>query len=136
METAFKNLHVQPQVDVDVNFYLNCQPSLMGAILRGVLCQGLKYSLPGEELHINIDSLSNGGVQVKVEAIGDSVSQQQLDRLFMSSNTTSLPPERRFLGIGLEPSIIRELIQSEGGEFSIEPLEMGGIRFRVIFPEG
>jgi signal transduction histidine kinase len=31
--------------------------------------------------------------------------------------------------------IIRELLRSEGGEISIEPYEMGGVRFRVIMPQ-
>jgi K+-sensing histidine kinase KdpD len=136
MDPVFKNIHVQPLVSMEVNNYLNCQPSLMGAIIRGIISQGLRYSRPGEELHINLDPMPNGSVQMKVEAIGETVTQQQLDRLFMQNSSFSLPPERKFLGIGLEPSIIRELIHAEGGDFSIEPLEMGGIRFRAIFPEG
>jgi len=136
MDPVFKNVRVQPHVNMEVNNYLNCQPSLMGAILRGVISQGLRYSKPGEELHIELDSMPNGSIQMKVEVIGETVTQQQVDRLFMANSSNSLPPERKFLGIGLEPSIIRELIQAEGGDFSIEPLEMGGIRFRVIFPEG
>lgn len=136
LEPVFKNIQVQPIVTMDGNNYLNCQPSLTGAIIRGVISQGLRYSTPGEELHISLDPMPNGTLQLKVEAIGAPVSQQQLDRLFFANNSSSLPPERKFLGIGLEPSIIRELIQAEGGEFSIEPLEMGGIRFRVICPEG
>jgi two-component system NtrC family sensor kinase len=136
MEPVFKHINVQPLVSMEVNNFLNCQPSLMGAIIRGIISQGLRYSRPGEELHIDLDPMPNGSVQIKVEAIGETVTQQQLDRLFMQNSSFSLPPERKFLGIGLEPSIIRELIHAEGGDFSIEPLEMGGIRFRAIFPEG
>ena len=136
MDPVFKNVRVQPLVNMEVNHYLNCLPSLMGAIIRGVISQGLRYSNPGEELHIDLGSMPNDSIQMKVEVIGETVTQQQVDRLFMLNNSSSLPPERKFLGIGLEPSIIRELIHTEGGEFSVEPLEMGGIRFRMIFPEG
>jgi K+-sensing histidine kinase KdpD len=136
LDSVCKNIHVQPILSMEINNYLNCQPSLMGAIIRGVISQGLRYSKPGEELHITLEPLPNGSVQMKVESIGDTVTQQQMDRLFLANSSSSLPPERKFLGIGLEPSIIRELIQAEGGDFSIEPMEVGGIRFRVIFPEG
>jgi len=131
--TVFKNLNVRPSVDEDGNCYVNRQPSLVGAILRGVICQSLRYSNPGEDFHINLSQSLNGSVQIKVEAIGNPVSQQQVDRLFAQNNLLPLPSERKFLGIGLEPSIIRELIQSEGGEFSAEPLEVGGFVLERFF---
>jgi DNA-binding response OmpR family regulator/signal transduction histidine kinase len=134
LKSAYKKLNITPRIDEGDNQYINCQPSIMGAIIRGMLCLGLKYSNSGEELHIQLDSVSNGGIQVKVGSLGESILQEQVDRLFMADNSVIIPAERRHLGIGLDPSLIRDLVKSVGGEFAIEPLEMGGIRFRVIFP--
>jgi len=121
MDPVFKNIRVHPQVNLGVNCYLKCQPSWIGAVIRGIIFQGLRYSNPGEDLRIELDSMFNDTVQVKVEAVGATVTQQQVDRLFTSNNSSSLPTERRFLGIGLEPPIIRDLVLAVGANFPLNP---------------
>ena len=135
MDGVFKSLSSHYTLEDDGECFANCQPSMLGTVLRGVINQALRYTHPGEDLHIHLSHEMAGNLQIKVESIGTRIKSELLEQAFVKNDVLPVEPERRFLGLGLELPMIRELLHSEGGEISVEPYEMGGVRFRVILPQ-
>jgi two-component system sensor histidine kinase PhoQ len=67
---------------------------------------------------------------VEIEDDGPGVEPEQVQRLLQRGQRGD---ERRD-GQGLGLSIVRELVEANGGRLEVDRGELGGARFRVILP--
>lgn len=74
--------------------------------------------------------LRRDGVVIEIEDDGPGIEAEQLERLLERGQRGD---ERRD-GQGLGLSIVRELIEANGGRLEVDTGELGGARFRVILP--
>ena len=77
---------------------------------------------------VGIDRTKNACVEILVEDTGPGISSDIKHRLFQPFVTT----KQNGMGIGL--SVSKNIIESHGGQISVEEGEAGGARFRVVLP--
>lgn len=74
--------------------------------------------------------LRRDGLIIEIEDDGPGIEAEQVERLLQRGQRGD---ERRD-GQGLGLSIVRELVEANGGHLEVDRSELGGARFRVILP--
>jgi two-component system, LuxR family, sensor kinase FixL len=115
------NLQLDPSLDLVVVDRVQIQQVLLNLLRNGLEAM---QSSERRELIVSSGPAKNDMVAVDVADTGSGISPDVASRLFQPFVTT----KRQGMGVGL--SISRTIIQSHGGEITVEPNPGGGTIFR------
>lgn len=77
---------------------------------------------------------ADGAVEVHVDDAGDGVPERFVDDLFERFSQASVGDTRTARGVGLGLSIVRALVEANGGAVAYQTSPMGGARFSATLP--
>jgi signal transduction histidine kinase len=130
-QRAFRSVRTETDVQGAPQVKLPA-PRLTQVLLNMVMNAGAAIaSGPRKEGRVTVRARTHGDrVRIEIEDDGPGVAPQVLDRLFEPFVTTKDVGE----GTGLGLAVCRGLVESAGGEVSLDPSYVGGARFTVVLP--
>lgn len=105
----------------------------MYQIIFNLVENGIKYNHDGGTVHVALRR-EEEDVVITVEDTGIGIPPDAMEHVFERFYRVDKARSRQAGGSGLGLSIVRELVQRNYGEITVEPREEGGTRFRVRFP--
>jgi two-component system phosphate regulon sensor histidine kinase PhoR len=102
-------------------------------ILQNLLDNAIKYSEPGGKIRVGVDADARR-VRVRVSDTGTGIPERDLGRIFERFYRVDKARSRALGGTGLGLSIVKHLVQSLGGEITVDS-ELGrGSTFSFTLP--
>ncbi len=112
---------------------VRCAPGVVGLVFANVLDNALKFSPPGGQ--VTVETAADGGdVVVAVSDAGPGIPSDEIPRVFerFYRGSASRSPDSPGVGLGL--AICRAVLESQGGQISVESPRGSGATFRVRLP--
>jgi len=108
-------------------------PRALEQILTNLLDNAIKYTEPGGRIEVRV--VGRGArVQVSLRDTGIGIPEEDLVRIFERFYRVDRARSRALGGTGLGLSIVKHLVQSMGGEISVESRLGEGTRFSFSLP--
>ena len=130
---AERQLDVHCRVEGDVKAWAD--PRALEQIVTNLLDNAVKYSEPSGQVEVRVEG---GPARVRV-AVGDTgigIPEADLTRIFERFYRVDRARSRALGGTGLGLSIVKHLVQSLGGEISVESRVGHGSTFSFSLPKG
>ncbi|MEM6523566.1 MAG: tetratricopeptide repeat-containing sensor histidine kinase [Bacteroidota bacterium] len=102
-------------------------------VLRNLLSNAVKYSKNGDSIRFDVSQLVNQ-IKIIVTDTGVGISKADLPHLFEYSKSKVRKGTNAEIGSGLGLALSKDLIESNGGELSVESIEGEGSRFMITLP--
>src|SRR5699024_1089431 len=135
--TNFKMLYpdFQFNVDDDVNedVYVNMYRNHLEQVFVNILDNAVKYSTDRKEVHISISS-SGDQVDIAIQDFGSGISEEDLGKIFNRFYRVDKARSREKGGTGLGLPIVKELLESYGGQVQVNSQLDYGTIFRIQLP--
>ncbi len=93
----------------------------------------IKYNVQGGRVFIGLDKTEDM-VKLWVEDTGIGIPKEDVENIFSRFYRVDKARSREAGGSGLGLSIVHDAVESFGGEIYVEPSDMGGSCFTVLFP--
>jgi len=130
MENA--GLEFDVSVEKDLTAYVDSE--MWEKIVLNLLSNAFKYTLKGK---IGIDVRSDQNkVLVTISDTGSGIPTEEMQHLFKRFHRIKNATGRSYEGSGIGLSLVKELVQLQGGTISAKSEEGKGSQFTVIFPLG
>ena len=105
----------------------------MYIVLRNLINNAVKYTLPGGEILIDAAQL-DGMLNITVSDNGVGMSKEQMDKIFNFTGVITSPGTRGEKGSGLGLMLSYELVTKLGGAIAVESELNKGSRFTISVP--
>lgn len=128
---ALDKVHRYKQVSVTRNFSAELRvPVEQGALLEllGNILENA-YRLCNKDIRITA-KLSEIGCELVIEDDGPGVPKHQRERILQRGERL----DTQYPGQGIGIAVVKDIIDSYGGQLFVEDSELGGAQFRIIFP--
>jgi heavy metal sensor kinase len=122
------------EVAGDANLEAVGDGDLLFRALSNLVDNAIKYSGEGKRVWVSV-ARQDGAAEVSVRDNGPGIPEEQRERIFERFYRVDKGRSRAQGGIGLGLAIVRELIESMGGEVSVESTPGTGATFRVRLRE-
>jgi two-component system phosphate regulon sensor histidine kinase PhoR len=128
---AERGLDVSCRVEGDPRAWAD--PRALEQIVTNLLDNAVKYTEPGGSVEVAVDGTGRR-VRVAVRDTGIGIPEDDLVRIFERFYRVDRARSRALGGTGLGLSIVKHLVQSMGGEISVESRLGEGTRFSFSLP--
>jgi signal transduction histidine kinase len=108
-------------------------PLHLRRVLDNLLSNALKFTPAGGHIAVRLGR-DNGSLILEVADTGIGIPGDKLDRIFERFYQIDGGTNRRFGGVGLGLSLVKEIVQAHGGTVSVESRLGEGSIFRVRLP--
>lgn len=106
----------------------------MDSILKNILSNALKYTLPNGEVRISVqDNLDNWCIIVKDTGIG--IPTNEKNKLFKLYYRASNVINSKISGVGIGLMLVAKLVRLHGGDIKIDSVVHQGTTIKLIFPK-
>lgn len=114
---------------------ITSDPKLLRQVLDNLISNAIKYSVNKKEVLVNLEvNKDKSEIVFSVTDSGVGINKEELSKLFDRFYRSSNPEVKAVSGSGLGLSISKEIIETLGGEISVDS-ELGrGSRFVVTLP--
>ena len=102
-------------------------------IIFNLVENGIKYNIPGGELYVSVERLEDNAV-IKVRDTGVGVPEDAIGHLFERFYRVDKARSRKSGGSGLGLSIVRNMVERNGGKIAVESTVGEGSLFTLLFP--
>lgn len=120
-------------LEADAPAWLHADATALGALVRNLADNAVRYSPPGSQVRLRVAPASAGqGVRLWVEDSGPGIPPAERGRIFDRFYRGSTSHDSAGSGLGL--AIVRAVAQRHGAEVSLEDSALGGLGVRVDFP--
>ena len=102
-------------------------------IIFNLVENGIKYNIPGGKLTVTVNRLEDNAV-VSVQDTGVGIPEESVGHVFERFYRVDKARARKTGGSGLGLSIVRNMVERNGGEIKLESKVGEGSRFTLIFP--
>jgi len=126
-----KGVKVISDVPPEISVYADENAIL--TILRNLIDNAIKYSKKGGVVRLTVHG-NESTIDIVIEDQGLGMSQDQVDKLFTSKNSTQGTHGEKGTGIGLH--LVRELVEINKGSISIKSKLGKGSTFTITLPKG
>ncbi len=109
------------------------QVDMVAAILRNLVTNALKFTLPGGKVRIEAESRA-GQVELSVSDTGVGMTPEQAEQLFQVERRSSTPGTAGERGSGLGLLLCRDLVEMQGGALDVQSEPGKGARFSFCLP--
>jgi heavy metal sensor kinase len=110
-------------------------PAMLRQALLNLLDNAIRYTPIGGRVGLALRCDSHGNHIVEVEDDGPGISSEHRDRIFDRFYRAHSGAPSTAHGTGLGLAIARSAVEAAGGRLEYETPDLGGSRFRVIFPK-
>ena len=112
---------------------VNADKFMVGAILRNLISNAIKFTKPGGEIYISIKKKTDQ-LMICVQDSGIGMSREMIEKLFLLSERHSTPGTNREMGTGLGLILCKEFVEKHGGKIWAESEEGKGSTFCFTLP--
>ncbi|GAB4411829.1 MAG: hypothetical protein Kow00106_06250 [Anaerolineae bacterium] len=116
----------------DACLEVNLDPRLLRYVLRNLLSNAAKYSLPGSTIELHVRCIDEEHVALSVSDQGRGIPPADLPHLFEPFQRASNVEGTQGIGLGL--AIVKQSVTLLGGTIHVESVEGQGTTFTVILP--
>ena len=104
--------------------------------LNGLVSNAIKFSNPGGQVGIRLEKTSDSvpAAHVIVSNTGQGIDPRQINAIFTPNYRAPETQPRRFGGIGIGLSLIKEIINGQKGKIWVESQLGQGTRFHITLP--
>ncbi|AWI04298.1 ATP-binding protein [Clostridium drakei] len=127
-----KGLSVVFDTDIEEKI-IACDPEKMERIMLNLLSNAIKFTLRGGSIFVNVEN-GTESVCIRVKDTGKGIPKEKLDLIFerFVQVDKSLTRENEGSGIGL--SLVKALVELQGGTISVNSKEGYGSEFIIHIP--
>ena len=109
-------------------------PARLQQVIYNLLTNAIKFTPAGGSIHVSL-AYTNSDVEISVADTGIGIAPQKLEMIFDRFSQLDSSTTRRYSGLGLGLSIVKYLVELQGGSVTAEsPGEGQGSTFRVRLP--
>lgn len=116
---AFKNKGIELKLVCSESLYFDLDPSRFEQVIFNLLDNSLKYSQEGSSTYLQAIE-KNGDIQITINDQGEGIPQKDLPYIFDRLYRVDKSRSRSTGGFGLGLSIVKQLVEANGGEISVE----------------
>lgn len=123
-----KNIKLSTKIDKRVPNKLIGDPTRLSQILLNLVGNAIKFTEKGEvRIEANFLSETNSTIELEFSVIdtGIGISEDKLSTIFMGFTQASNETTRKYGGTGLGLTIVKQLVELQGGSISVKS-EIGG----------
>ncbi|MBE0696017.1 MAG: hypothetical protein IH586_03750, partial [Anaerolineaceae bacterium] len=106
--------------------------ALITQALDGLVCQVIQLSKPGSQITLRLENLPDAQVMLSVRSSGLVLDAKYVDKLF--EETANLPTTTNFGGLGIQLSLVKEIISRHNGKIWFDNPEDKEASFRIKIP--
>jgi two-component system phosphate regulon sensor histidine kinase PhoR len=133
MKASDKNIQIELNCDETLQAPIN--PPLLEQAIINLLDNAVKYSPPGQTIHLSANN-TDEGVVIQVRDHGCGISREHLPRIFERFYRVDKARSRKLGGTGLGLAIVKHIAQAHGGRASVESTVGEGSVFFIYLPHG
>jgi two-component system phosphate regulon sensor histidine kinase PhoR len=133
MKASDKNIQIELNCDETLQAPIN--PPLLEQAIINLLDNAVKYSPPGQTIHLSANN-TDEGVVIQVRDHGCGISREHLPRIFERFYRVDKARSRKLGGTGLGLAIVKHIAQAHGGRASVESTLGEGSAFYILLPHG
>ncbi|HZN95831.1 MAG TPA: response regulator, partial [Myxococcales bacterium] len=110
-------------------------PNRLNQVLNNLLTNAQKFTPDGGQIRVELGSSEDvpGHAVISIWNAGESIAEQDLERIFDKFEQARSVRTRTVRGTGLGLAICRSIVRAHGGQIWAEPTD-GGARFVVVIP--
>lgn len=134
-----KSLNMNFQIGKEVPEVLIGDPVRLKQIMINLVSNALKFTQFGyvrwtakageqEDGHVQL--------QIKVKDTGIGIRKEEMDSIFSAFHQADTSMTRKFGGSGLGLTIVKKLVELQGGKINVTSKEGKGTEFRIMIPYG
>jgi two-component system sensor histidine kinase BaeS len=114
---------------------LQADPDRLAQLVQNLLSNSLAYTDPGQPVCVRL-SRGEQQLQLEVDDGPPGLPDEALPLLFERLYRVEASRNRRTGGAGLGLAIVRNIVEAHGGRISAEHSPLGGLKIRILLPEG
>lgn len=134
MEPYAIQRNVKVHLDIHKEAIIKADNEEMEIIFNNLISNAIKYNKDDGEVFLSVKPL-NGNIQIKVEDTGIGMSEEELVSIFQEFVRIKNQKTRTISGSGLGLSIIKKIIDENGGKIEVESKPDVGSTFTVTLPK-
>lgn len=132
MTLPFKAHGMKLTIECPPNTFIQADPIRLEQIIINLLDNSIKYSSAGTEATI-IVTKKKADVLIRIKDNGKGIPLEDLPYIFNRFYRVDKSRSRALGGSGLGLSIVKELVQAQGGTITVKSEENVGTEFEIIF---
>jgi signal transduction histidine kinase len=110
---------------------LQTRPLAMKRAIGNLIENGLKY---GDRVRVSLDAV-DGQARLRIDDDGPGIPEAELENVIAPFFRLDTARSRDTGGLGLGLSIVANVVEREGGRFSLTNLPDGGLRAELLLPQ-
>jgi len=103
-------------------------------VLDNLIGNALKFTPAGGAVTVHLEHQKNGHVVLEVNDTGIGIPADQLDQIFTRFYQIDGSSKRRYGGVGLGLSLVKQAVEAYGGEVTVDSEPGQGSSFTVSLP--
>lgn len=127
LDKVYRDKNVRVQQDFSAELRVPVEQGALLELLGNILENA--YRLSVSEIRISAQ-LTENCCELIVEDDGPGVPKHQRERILQRGERL----DTQYPGQGIGIAVVKDIIDSYGGEFFVEDSDLGGAQFRVVFP--
>ena len=120
---------VQPE-----SLIVEADPAQLTQVLHGLLSNAIKYSPQGGHVTLQLERTAEGLAHIMVADTGFGIDPALVSHIFDSNYHSQESRPRRFGGLGIGLSLVKEIITSQKGKIWVESKPGSGTRIHFTLP--
>ncbi len=126
-----RSITMESSAEAELSARIN--PALLEQALVNLINNAIKYSEPGSKVRVEGVKTAEG-VMVRVRDSGCGIAREHLPRLFERFYRVDKARSRKQGGTGLGLAIVKHIVQTHGGQVSVESTPGMGSTFTIVLP--
>ena len=133
LSSAAQNKNIMTQVNVPDSVTLYADPNMMMSVLLNLMSNALKFTHAGGYVNL-IAEVQQDQVLIHVQDTGVGMSEEQIDKFFVTNQPKSVKGTDGERGTGLGMLLCKQFVEKNKGKIQIKSVMGEGTTFTVALP--
>jgi len=133
LSSAAQNKNIITQVNVPESVTLYADPNMMMSVLLNLMSNALKFTHAGGYVNL-IAEVQQDQVLIHVQDTGVGMSEEQIDKFFVTNQPKSVKGTDGERGTGLGMLLCKQFVEKNKGKIQIKSVMGEGTTFTVALP--